>query len=409
MREDIFDATPSSLDRPQFQEHYEKMRANYERLGINVVASLNQFFVDEDINALEVKYRTKAFDAACEKYDRKHYDNTEEIEDLCGVRVICYYPSDVGRIAAVLKREFDVQGEEDTAQRLAPHEFGYRSTHFILKIKESWLGAPNYRALGTIRFEVQVRTVLMHAWAEIQHKLAYKNSAQVPDQFHRKLYRLSAKFEEADEQFEEIREGLKNYREEVRKEASTDSQTLIGHGLNLDTLQAFLDATFPRRLRSLKQTAQLLSDLNANKLNMSHVVESANACISFLTIVEKISIAENLRQNHSSVIEFYSQCEAMRKCLDITNQKFYDARAKVLSKYDSWVKSTTEGKRLLEAASPPKKRSTKFTEKKRELKAKQVSYDGPMPPYIHKYPVNASTISGETSPHLLEAATTPKL
>jgi hypothetical protein len=226
--------------------------------------------------------------------------------------------------------------------------------------------------------------------------LLYKNSAQVPDQFHRKLYRLSAKFEEADEQFEEIREGLKNYREEVRKEASTDSQTLIGHGLNLDTLQAFLDATFPHRLRSLKRTAQLLSDLNANKLNMSHLVGAAKACISFLEIVEKISIAENPQQKHSSVTEFYSQCGAMRKCLDIANQKFYDAREKVLSKNDSWVKSTAEGKRLLEAASPPKKRSTKSTKKKRELKAKQASYDGPMPPYIHKYPVNAPTIPGET-------------
>ena len=98
----------------------------------------------------------------------------------------------------------------------------------------------------------------------------------------------------------------------------------------------------------------------------------------------------------------------MRKCLDIANQKFYDARAKVLSKNDSWVKSTTEGKRLLEAASPPKKRSTKSTKKKRELKAKQASYDGPMPPYIRKYPVKASAISGETNPHPPDEATTPK-
>ena len=57
-----------------------------------------------------------------------------------------------------------------------------------------WLVSPNYRGLGDIKIEIQVRTILMHAWAEIEHKLAYKNKAQIPESVTRNLALISAAF-----------------------------------------------------------------------------------------------------------------------------------------------------------------------------------------------------------------------
>lgn len=337
--------------RIEFQKTFAAFGGIHERLGKVVAATVGDLLQSEKINVLDVGYRAKAADAAFDKYIRKRYTDTAQIDDMCGIRIICYYPSDIDKIAQVLKSEFSVQEEEDTALRLAPHQFGYRSTHFILNIKRTWLVTPQYREFKDLRFEVQVRTILMHAWAEIQHKLAYKSSDQIPDQFQRKLYRLSAKFEEADEQFEEIRTQLEAYRKEVKAEVSKKSFSPQKHGLNLDTLQVFLDTTYPDRDRSLNRTAQLLAELNDLHIKLANVVDASVVCSTFLPQIEKISMEENNKLLDSGLL-FYSQTGALRKCLDIVNEKFFSARQPTLSKNKAWTKSTDQGRRLLEELQP---------------------------------------------------------
>ena len=94
----------------------------------------------------------------------------------------------------------------------------------------------------------------MHAWAEIQHKLAYKSGDQVPEAFQRMLFRLSAKFEEADEQLEHIRNGLSSYRSEVRLTAGLGFASLRGQSLNLDTLTILLDAAYRKDISQCPKT-----------------------------------------------------------------------------------------------------------------------------------------------------------
>jgi hypothetical protein len=57
-----------------------------------------------------------------------------------------------------------------------------------------------------MRAEIQVRTALQHAWAAVSHKLDYKSADEVPPTLRRKLFRLSAMFELADEQLSGLRE-----------------------------------------------------------------------------------------------------------------------------------------------------------------------------------------------------------
>jgi hypothetical protein len=237
----------------------------------------------------------------------KYYENNLEIiEDK------------VEKISKILRTEFNVITEEDTKQRLSPQEFGYRSTHFILTIKESWLNAPNYRDLKDLKVEFQVRTILMHAWAEIEHKLAYKSESQVPDAFKRKLYRLSAKFEEADEQFEELRQGLLEYREKILEDSNNELNALRNKELNLDTFQILLDAAYPNRIRRNVHTARLLAELIPYNLTMAELVDVVDIQKPLLKQLDEKSYKLNGTK--------WAQAGAMRNALELSNDKYYRQR-----------------------------------------------------------------------------------
>jgi putative GTP pyrophosphokinase len=275
----------SIISREEFQQQYNQRRPAYERLATNLQQALKSFLSEQGVPYLDVLFRVKDANSAYEKISRKEYEHPfEDIEDWSGLRIICYYPDDVAEICSILEKEFDVQTQEDTATRLAPHEFGYRSTHLILTVKDAWMSTPNYRGLGNFKAEVQVRTILMHAWAEIEHKLQYKSTEQVPEQFQRKLYRLSAKFEEADEQFDELRKGIAEYRVTVREIVTDDINAFRTQELNLDTLEAFLSAALPERERS--HVGDVLDELRQANVTMEDVVASFEFAKNGLPILE---------------------------------------------------------------------------------------------------------------------------
>lgn len=99
---------------------------------------------------------------------------------------------------------------EDKVDNLEPDKFGYRSHHFVVTLRHEWLNVPNYRGLEGIKAEIQVRTILMHAWADISHKLSYKKKEHIPELFQRNLFQLSALFEIADDRFEMLRAEREN-------------------------------------------------------------------------------------------------------------------------------------------------------------------------------------------------------
>lgn len=334
-----------SYEKESFRNQYQVLRPSYDRLSARLLDAIEELLGSAGIPYLDMVSRVKDIESALGKIERKQYAKPfEEIEDWCGLRIICYYPTDVERICAVLQDEFDIQQEEDTALRLRPHEFGYRSTHVILKIKSSWLNTPGYRGLGALKAEVQVRTILMHAWAEIEHKLAYKSSAQVPDLFKRKLYRLSAKFEEADEQFEEIRVGLSQYREEILDKVADDATAFAGQELNLDTLRAFLDTAFPEREQPPEPAAEFLEEITKVGLNMADLVDAYERTKSILIELERLRFPEELKAGEFPV---WFQVGAMRSALDTTNDRYFKFRFETQGKVQEWQDEVSDARKRL--------------------------------------------------------------
>ncbi len=260
------------MDKNEISKEFQLRKDNYNRLGKNIVEALQTFLLEQDIPFLDIYYRVKKLDSFIDKVNRKKYNQPfQDIEDICGIRIICYYASDIQRIGDVIGNEFAIIEEEDKSDLLGLKEFAYRSKHYIVKINNSWLASPNYRKLDDLKCEIQVRTILMHAWAEIEHKLNYKSTAQVPNKFQRKLFRLSAKFEEADEQFEELRDGIDTYISQLNKGIKSSKGFNLKQDFNIESFKIYIKYQFPDKSPDQKQVEMLFDNISKAKLGFEAV------------------------------------------------------------------------------------------------------------------------------------------
>lgn len=151
--------------------------------------------------------RSKAADSVREKLLRKKYANPSVmLTDQVGVRVIAFYPDDVDGIVSALKAGLDVDPANSVDKRTAldTREFGYRSVHLICKPTKSQ--ERRYRDLAGITFEIQVRSILEHAWAEIEHRVVYKSRIRFPEAATRRFSAVAATLELMDDAFSMLRD-----------------------------------------------------------------------------------------------------------------------------------------------------------------------------------------------------------
>lgn len=258
----------------EIEIEYKKKKPLFERTLDNFQQAISLFLTDKKIHFLSISGRLKSLESLIEKVERKSYSNPfDDNEDFCGIRIIVYYPKDINEVQKIVDKEFDVQTSFDKGDQLEVNEFGYRSKHSIVKVKKEWLSAPNYRGLENIKVEIQVRTILMHAWAEIEHKLAYKNKQQVPKELQRQLFRLSAKFEESDEQFQTLKESIENYREDVKENVKSKIPNSKNIQLNRDSLVALLEYYLPNYPNNPGLTTSLLEELLYRKITFTEAEE----------------------------------------------------------------------------------------------------------------------------------------
>ncbi|GAA2054290.1 GTP pyrophosphokinase [Williamsia deligens] len=185
----------SAID--QYLREFGRFQDVTTRMERAVTARLTESFIA--VHA--VQSRTKEPDSAAGKFARldesgapMFTDPLHEVTDLVGVRVITYLTSDIARVEEALMSAFEVRQRVDrTSATQSAGTFGYAGTHLIL------------RADDDLHFEVQIRTVLQHAWAEIEHGIRYKGSRTTPSAPIDRAFTLAAGLIElADAQFAEV-------------------------------------------------------------------------------------------------------------------------------------------------------------------------------------------------------------
>lgn len=255
---------------------YDKRLPTYIRASKNIRDAIELLIEEAGIPFLTVLSRVKTFESFQEKIERKNYDSPfSQATDFVGIRVVLYFPKDVDVVKNLLSKEFYILESSDKSDLLKANEFGYRSHHLLLRTPKSWAKTPNYRGLNDVTVEVQLRTVFMHAWAEIEHKLQYKSNVQVPRDLQRKLFLLSAKVEEADDQFQSLVADVNTYRHEIALKASKEGKFDSTLELNLDTLKELLAFFYPENSTHDVMTQNLFDGIVRKNITLPELINYA--------------------------------------------------------------------------------------------------------------------------------------
>ncbi len=169
-----------------------------------------------------IETRTKTISSFADKLLRKkdlYLKNGEPYTDLCGGRVITYTQDKIKPICEFIENKFDVDWDYCIApdERLEPDKFGYRSIHYIVKFKQKTMTFSSNETieipeeLHGLRAEIQIRSILEHAWAVFSHEMSYKNEFNIPQKWERELASVAALLESADAMFSKIQQGLSTY------------------------------------------------------------------------------------------------------------------------------------------------------------------------------------------------------
>ena len=119
-------------------EHFSLKHNDYKKLGDQICRQVNDFLRQEKILSLNTDYRIKEKDRFIEKIKRKHYDDPiNQMEDFCGIRVVCFYSKDISKICEYLERNFIKLEAIDKSSNLNHDKIGYRSWHYIVKLKDT--------------------------------------------------------------------------------------------------------------------------------------------------------------------------------------------------------------------------------------------------------------------------------
>lgn len=193
----------------ELANQYEQLRGKYSHFTIKLVDLMKQLLAVNRIQG-QVEGRVKSIESFLEKATgrgKAYSKPLEEITDLSGLRIILYYQEDVHAVCGLVNSQLSVYPElsGDKITELKPYEFGYRSIHVIVGVDNKRKELPEWNEVAGLKAEIQIRTVLQHAWATISHALQYKREQDVPRELRRRLYRLSGLFELVDDEFSELR------------------------------------------------------------------------------------------------------------------------------------------------------------------------------------------------------------
>lgn len=206
-------------------EQYAELRPRYEKLCDETKRIIVESFEESGIYFQNISSRAKNVESFLKKAGKFNGDSKKynlplsEITDLAGVRIITYTLKDLEKVDRFIVGNFDIVEKRDVGEeRYKEGKFGYQSIHYLVQFPENRLALAENKKYSGLICEIQIRTVLQHAWAEIEHDIQYKNQSDVPRSLERKFIALAGLLEIADREFQAIQD------EDARLKKTIDEQ-----------------------------------------------------------------------------------------------------------------------------------------------------------------------------------------
>lgn len=170
---------------------------------------LRQLLTDRGVVVHSVEARAKARSSLARKVatHTPPYASLRDVTDVLGARIITYFPDEVDVVGQVIEREFtvDLANSHDRRATIEPERFGYMSVHYVVTLSPARETLAEWKLLAGWPFEIQVRSLLQHAWAEIEHDLGFHTAVELPRDVRRRWSRVAALLETADTEFVALR------------------------------------------------------------------------------------------------------------------------------------------------------------------------------------------------------------
>lgn len=279
----------------EIQRLYESYAPVFNEVLANIEAKLKASIKIASIPTF--KTRIKSFASYYKKILRQKPKEAAEskslvtLTDMIGIRVICAFLEDLDIVEQQLVTYFNVKEIERKGAQQSFREFGYESVHVLIAIPEDCkpkkeLDPP---LPDEVVCEIQIRTILQDAWAEVEHELIYKSEFNPFDKpLRRKLASINASLTLADTIFQEIRD----YQNRLQSELGTRRNTFYNKADDFTNKEFGL----PQENRDLKASAAIYSpqnDLPYSKKSIDELVLSA--------------LHEHNLANFDKAIEIYTQ------------------------------------------------------------------------------------------------------
>ena len=243
-----------------------------------------------------LKSRVKSFGSYYKKLIRIRPDSFGKqdlpvITDLLGIRIICAFLEDIANVEKQIKNKFKILEIEKKGADRTFSEFGYESVHVLIEIPESVYEKVDKSALPKdLVCEIQIRTILQDAWAEVEHELVYKSEFSPFDlPLRRKLASMNASLSLADIIFQEIRDyqNKLNTELECRRNAFYEKADIVSR-LKLDETNSSSadEKNFAERSTNLPFVRGTIDDLLLEAIHAHNTGDLQRAIAIYTEIID---------------------------------------------------------------------------------------------------------------------------
>ena len=192
------------LEQAAFQSKYEIAC----RLVVDRIEKINKEISEEKERKYikDIEYRVKTPESCLNKMKKKGYTlkadiAKDKLNDIAGVRAVCYFLDDVYQLADLMigSHDFEFVKLKDYVKK--PKSSGYQSLHVIIKVPVED---------EFIKVEIQLRTRAMDFWADIEHHFIYKTKEVGMEIFEQEFLKCSKSIQKIDKQMLKIRKKLES-------------------------------------------------------------------------------------------------------------------------------------------------------------------------------------------------------
>lgn len=198
---------------------FDEQRDRYGSFLTVLTGLLEQTLAARGVRAHAVTGRLKSRESLADKLAKPDagYETLADLTDIAATRIITNFASDVDVACKAVEDGFTIDRDNSMDKRalLDPDRFGYLSVHYIVSLTDRHLEYGARGAFRGLRAEVQVRSILQHAWAENEHDLGYKSRTGVPNIAKRRFAHVAGLLEVADQILDELRRDLSTYADDA--------------------------------------------------------------------------------------------------------------------------------------------------------------------------------------------------